>query len=84
MISYFYYYSAKRRLREANITIDMMGGEEECQPMVVAQRDMLVLETEYYQQKSARFTKLLLSTVICVILFVLYYYGVMNALWSYE
>jgi hypothetical protein len=29
----------------------MMGGEDECPPMLLAQRDMIALETEYYHEE---------------------------------
>jgi hypothetical protein len=55
-----------------------MGGEDECQPMLLGQRDMLELEVEYYQQKSKKFTTRLLITVsICVTLLLYYRYGVL-------
>lgn len=72
MIPYFYLYEAKQRLVGANKAIVMMGGENECQPMLLGQRDMLELEVEYYQQKSKKFTiVLLLGIISCVIM---YYY----------
>jgi hypothetical protein len=79
MIPYFYYLSAKRRLYESELTIEAMGGEEECQDMIVAQRDMLILEMDYYRIQSKKFTiKLLLVTTVCVILYILNNYGVIH------
>ena len=70
MIPYYYYIDAKRRLRESNITIDMMGGEDECQPMIVAQRDMLELEVDYYHTESIKFTiKTIAFTVLAGVLY---------------
>lgn len=51
MISIIHYISAKRRLQESNKTVMMMGGEDECPPMLLAQRDMIALETEYYHEE---------------------------------
>jgi hypothetical protein len=51
MISIIHYISAKRRLKESNKTVMMMGGEEECQPMLLAQRDMIELEMKYYREE---------------------------------
>ena len=51
MISIIHYISAGRRLEEANKTIYMMGGEDECQPMLLAQRDMIELERDYYKEQ---------------------------------
>ena len=52
MISILHYMSAKRRLKEANKTVYMMGGEVECPPMLLAQRDIIQLEAEYYAEES--------------------------------
>jgi hypothetical protein len=57
----------------------MMGGEDECQPMLLGQRDMLELEVEYYRQSSKKFTAIALTIVsIGVILYLLYTNGVIN------
>jgi hypothetical protein len=78
MIPYLYLREAKLRLININETIKLMGGEDECQPMLLGQRDMLELEVEYYQQKSKKFTTRLLITVsICVTLLLYYRYGVL-------
>jgi len=76
MISIIHYISAKRRLKESNKTVMMMGGEEECQPMLLAQRDMIALETEYYREQVDKLLNwALLFTVgvlLCGSLFVIY------------
>ncbi len=64
MLSYFYLREAKLRLENANQAIDMMGGEDECQPMLLGQRDMLELEVDYYRQQSTKFTIFLLTMVL--------------------
>jgi hypothetical protein len=51
MISIIHYISACRRLKEAEKTVMMLGGERECQEMILAQRDMIKLEKEYYHDE---------------------------------
>lgn len=80
MIPYFDYIDAKRRLKLAKETIQLMGGEDDCQPMLLGQRDYLELEVDYYQKLSFKFTIVCLFIVaICVIMYYLYRYGVFNA-----
>ena len=77
MLAYYYLYEAKQRLANAKETIAMMGGEDERQPMLLGQRDMLELEVEYYQKTSWFFTIGLLTLVAAsVILYVLYSKGI--------
>ena len=79
MIPYYYLHEAKQRLVNAKKTIELMGGEDECQPMLLGQRDMLELEVEYYQQSSKKFTIISLTIIsIGVILYLLYVNGVFN------
>lgn len=65
------YYSAKKRLEESKKTILMMGGEDECQPMLLGQRDFLELEVEYYKGHMVRmlFATLTLSILAVIIYF---------------
>ena len=71
--------SAKRRLKESNITIEAMGGYDESPPMLLAQNEMIKLEVDYYQEKSNIFTRRLLYFIlICVILFTSYTLGLFN------
>lgn len=77
MIPYYYLYEAKQRLLGAKKTIVMMGGEDECQPMLLGQRDMLELEVEYYREQSTKCTIFLLTLMVfCVSLYYLYVMGV--------
>jgi len=77
MLAYYYLYEAKQRLANTKETIAMMGGENECQPMLLGQRDMLELEVKYYQKNSRFFTIGLLTFVVAsVILCVLYSKGI--------
>jgi hypothetical protein len=64
MISYIHYISAKRRLKESEKTIHMMGGETEASQMLCAQRDMIRLEVEYYGDESAKLSILLAAVAI--------------------
>lgn len=79
MIPYYYLHEAKQRLVNAKKTIEMMGGEDECQPMLLGQRDMLELEVEYYRETSVKFTIIMLTLItFCVTLGYLYMTGVIN------
>jgi len=49
MISVIHYISAKRRLEEADKTFAMLDGD--VSPMMLAQRDMIKFEMEYYREK---------------------------------
>ena len=61
MRSIYYLWEAKRRLKACEEFIDLYGGEKECNAQILAQRDMIHLEVEYYRLG----TRLLLSG--CVI-----------------
>ena len=52
MISFIHYISASRRLKEAEKTVLMLGGEKQAPPMILAQRDMIKLEANYYLDES--------------------------------
>ena len=64
MLSILNYFEAKARLRESIKTIEMMGGEEECQPMLLGQRDMIQLEKDYYWHQSKKFVGFALTILI--------------------
>jgi len=64
MISYIHYISAKRRLKEAEKTIFMMGGETESSQMLCAQRDMIRLEVEYYAEESTKLSIIIAAVAI--------------------
>ena len=66
MIPYFDYLDAKNRLKLAKETIELMGGEDECPPMVLGQRDYLELEVEYHQLQSKKFTVLAVLTIFII------------------
>ena len=70
MRSIFNYFLAKKRLVESKKTIQMMGGENECQPMILAQRDFLELELNYhYEEMVSLGFKTLTFIIVCVILY---------------
>ena len=54
MMSFVHYISALRRLKESEKTVHMLGGEREAPPMILAQRDMIKNEVEYYQDESIK------------------------------
>lgn len=54
MISFIHYISALRRLKESEKTVYMLGGEKEAPPMILAQRDMIKNEVEYYEDESLK------------------------------
>jgi hypothetical protein len=54
MISFIHYVSALRRLKESEKTVHMLGGTHEAPPMILAQRDMIKNEVEYYQDESIK------------------------------
>jgi len=67
MISYIHYISAKRRLKESEKTIHMMGGEVESSQMLCAQRDMIKLEVDYYGEESTKLSFILVAVAISAI-----------------
>jgi hypothetical protein len=50
----------------------MLGGESECQEMILAQRDMIKLEVDYYRDESFKFIKYFIFFVIILIIFYIY------------
>lgn len=54
----------------------MMGGRDECSPMVLAQSEMIQLEMEYYREEMDNFIKyaLLFAGVVllCGVVYVVY------------
>jgi len=76
MLSIIHYVSAYRRLKESDKTIMMLGGVEECQPMIVAQNDMIRLEKEYYHEEMVKLGYIcLILAMWCVIIYIPYYKG---------
>ena len=77
MISIIHYISATRRLEETEKTIGMMG--EDCPPMLLAQRDMIIFEKEYYRDRTVKLFLLLAIavTVVLPLYFLLFKLGVL-------
>ena len=73
MLSILHYISAKERFAESKKTIHMMGGEDECQPMLLGQRDMIELEMEYYREESFK-SLMYLILIIALITPATYFY----------
>ena len=64
MLSFIHYVSALRRLKESEKTVHMLGGEREAPPMILAQRDMIKNEVEYYQDESLKLGLFLLAFAV--------------------
>jgi len=64
MLSFIHYVSALRRLKESEKTVYMLGGEREAPPMILAQRDMIKNEVEYYYDESIRLGLFLFALAI--------------------
>jgi hypothetical protein len=68
MISIIHYISAKRRLKEADKTIRMLGVNA-CPPMMLAQRDMIFHEVEYYREEVEKLAKVTIFFSVGVLLY---------------
>jgi len=75
MISIIHYISAIRRLKESEKTVMMMGGESECQPMILAQRDYIKMEVGYYKSKALFWSIILAILPVILIPFTPNIYG---------
>lgn len=64
MISFIHYISSLRRLKESEKTVYMMGGEREAPPMILAQRDIIKLEVDYYKDESVGLAIILFGLAI--------------------
>jgi hypothetical protein len=69
MMCYIHYISALRRLREAEKSVIMLGGNREAPEMVRAQRDFIKLEKEYFGEEciNMNFIILLVSLVSAMV-----------------
>lgn len=78
MLSVLHWISAQRRLTEAQKTVYMLGGtqynESEVPNQILAQRDMIKLERDYYRDRALDFffIALFLSIIGCLLYFILY------------
>lgn len=50
MRSFYYHWEANRRLKACNDFIASYGGEDVCGSQILAQRDMIMLEVQYYKE----------------------------------
>lgn len=66
MFSFIHYISASRRLKEAEKTVYMLGGPHEAPPMILAQRDMIKHEVQYYKDESYK-----LGLILMCVFFIL-------------
>lgn len=73
MISIVHYISACRRLKESDKTIMMMGGESECNEMLLGQNEMIKLEKQYYHDEMIKLAIYTLIVAPLVIVFVSLY-----------
>lgn len=64
MISFIHYVSALRRLKESEKTVYMLGGPREAPPMILAQRDMIKNEVDYYQDESLKLGLILFAVAV--------------------
>jgi hypothetical protein len=78
MISIIHYISAIRRLKESEKTVIMMGGESDCNEMVLGQRDMIRLEKEYYHDEVMKLALASLVVVPVVIIILSIYFKFYN------
>ena len=60
----------------AKETIQLMGGENDCQPMMLGQRDMLELEIDYHKSEMVKLGYIcLILAMASVIIYTLHYKG---------
>ena len=65
MFSIMNYIEAERRLKLSAETIQMMGGEVECNQMLLAQHEMIELERDYHYAVFIN-RLLILGFVVCI------------------
>jgi hypothetical protein len=67
MLSFIHYISAMRRLKESEKTVYMLGGPREAPPMVLAQRDMIKHEVEYYKDEAVKLgAYIVIASIFCI------------------
>ena len=69
MFSIMNYIEAKRRLKQSAETIEMMGGQRECNEMVLAQHEMIRLEKDYHKDQSVKFIFIVAMVISTICLF---------------
>ena len=74
MMSFIHYISAMRRLKELEKTVTLLKhdrySESDVPTMVLAQRDFVKLEVEYYKESVAKLILLLIIIFFLALLFV--------------
>ena len=74
MMSFIHYISAMRRLKELEKTVTLLKhdrySESDVPTMVLAQRDFVKLEVEYYKESVARLILLLIIILFLALIFV--------------
>lgn len=68
IINLIHYISAKRRLEENEKTIKVLGGVEETPVQILAQRDMIKNEIEYYREGMWSSVKVILVVVVALLI----------------
>ena len=69
MMCYLHYYSANKRLSEWEKTVKMLGGERNAGNQVLAQRDMVRLEKNYYADLCVTWNFILFFIMVLAISF---------------
>ncbi len=82
MMTFLHYYSAYRRLQECEKTVMMLAKDkytEEGVPIeVLAQRDFIKKEVEFYKEKSTFLFYFYLACVVIGVIVFTYYFGVLK------
>ena len=74
MMVYINYISAVFRLKELEKSVTMLGGEREAPVEVVAQRDFVKLEKEYFGEECVKMNIILvMATAIGAMVWIFYY-----------
>lgn len=67
MLSFIHYVSAMRRLKESEKTVYMLGGPREAPPMILAQRDMIKHEVDYYRDEAVLLAAYIVIAIIITV-----------------
>jgi hypothetical protein len=82
MMTFLHYYSAYRRLQECEKTVMMLAKDkytEEGVPIeILAQRDFIKKEVEFYKEKSTFLFYFYLSCVLVSCIILTFYFGVLK------
>lgn len=82
MMTFLHYYSAYRRLQECEKTVMMLAKDkytEEGVPIeVLAQRDFIKKEVEFYQERSRLLFYFYLGCVMVFFIVLTFYFGVLK------